>query len=97
MLFLSSGKTEMTDIIEIGHCNLDHDISSKRWRLERFTTKLPKPDLDRLLNKALRAPSFGGGFVISITMPYTKISSLGRLYFRATSIGKILCLVHAYV
>ena len=29
-----------------------------------------KADLDRLLNKALQAPSVGGGCVIPITVPY---------------------------
>ena len=36
-----------------------------------YTTYLSKPDLDRLLNKALQAPSFGGGCVIPITVPYS--------------------------
>ena len=31
---------------------------------------MSKSDLDRLLNKALQAPSFGGGCVIPITVPY---------------------------
>ena len=39
------------------HANRDHSTSSKRERSERFTTKLSKPDLDRLLNNALQAPS----------------------------------------
>ena len=47
-----------------------HATSSKRGPSERFTTKLSKPDLDRLLNKAFRAPSFGGGCVIPITLPF---------------------------
>ena len=54
----------------IGHGNRDHATSSKRGRLERFTTNLSKPDLYRLLNKALQAPSFVGGCVIPITVPY---------------------------
>ena len=29
-----------------------------------------KADLDRLLNKALQAPSLGGGCVIPISVPY---------------------------
>ena len=33
---------------------------------------MSKPDLDRLLNKALQAPSLGGGCVISMTLPYSK-------------------------
>ena len=43
--------------------------------LERFTTYayLSKPDLDRLLNKALQAPSVEGGCVMPITVPYTDI------------------------
>ena len=41
-----------------------------RGRLERFSTQLSKADLDRLLNKALQAPSAGGGCVIPITLPY---------------------------
>ena len=55
----------------VGHGNRDHETSSKRWRLEHFTTSMSKADLDRLLNKALRAPSFGGGCVIPITVPYS--------------------------
>ena len=54
----------------IGHGNQDHETSSNRGRFERFTTYLSKPDLDRLLNKALQAPSVGGGCVIPITVPY---------------------------
>ena len=56
----------------IGHDNHDHPTSSKRGRSERFTAKLSKPDLDRLLNNALQAPSSstGGGCVIPITVPY---------------------------
>ena len=53
----------------IGHNNRDHATSVKRGRLERFTTLLSKPDLDRLLNKALQAPSVGG-CLIPITVPY---------------------------
>ena len=52
----------------IGHGNRNHATSSNRWRLERFTTS----DWDRLLNKALQAPSFGGGCVSPITVPYLK-------------------------
>ena len=37
-------------------------------------TKLFKPDLERLSNKALQAPSFGEGCVISSTDPYTNAS-----------------------
>ena len=56
------------------HGDRDHETSFKRGRLERFTTILhsclgqSKPD--RLLNKVLPPPSFGGGFVIQITVPY---------------------------
>ena len=54
----------------IGHGNRYHETSSNRGRLERFTTWLFKTDLDRLLTKALQAPSIGGGCVIPITVPY---------------------------
>ena len=57
----------------IGHGNRVHETSSNRGRLERSTTFLSKPDLDRLLNKALQAPSVGGGCVIPITVPYYQI------------------------
>ena len=56
----------------IGHGNLVHETSN-RERLERFTTFLSKPDLDRFLNKALQAPSIGGGCVIPITVPYFNV------------------------
>ena len=56
----------------IGHGNRDHESSSARGRLDQFTTKLSNPDLDRLLNKALQAPSIGWGCVIPITVPYWK-------------------------
>ena len=54
----------------IGHSNRDHATSSKRGRSEHFTTSLSKADLDRLLYKALQAPSLGGGCMIPITFPY---------------------------
>ena len=53
----------------IGHSNRDH-TNSKRGPLEGFTTKLPKAELDRLLNKLLKAPSLGGDCVIPITVLY---------------------------
>ena len=40
-------------LLVIGHDNRDHETSSNRGRLERFTTYFSKPDLNRLLNKAL--------------------------------------------
>ena len=58
------------------HGNRDHETSSNRGRFERFTTQLSKPDLDRLLNKALQAPSVGGGCVIPITVPYQAHKSM---------------------
>ena len=39
------------------------------------------PNLDRLLNKAFRAPSFGGGCLIPITMPYKERLALLRDIF----------------
>ena len=35
-----------------------------------YIVYLSKPDLDRLLNKALQAPSLGGDCVIPTTVPY---------------------------
>ena len=55
----------------VWHGNRSHETSSNRGRLERFNTYLSKPDLDRLLNKALQSPSVGGGCVIPITVPYS--------------------------
>jgi len=55
----------------MGHSNRNHATSTKRGRLERLATKFSKPDLYKLLNKALQAPSLGGGCVIPITVPYT--------------------------
>ena len=55
----------------IGHGNRDHATSTKRWRLERFTAYLPKPDLDITLNKVLQTPSIGGGCVTPITARVT--------------------------
>ena len=46
-------------LVSIGNGNRDHETSSTRGRLEHFTTKLSNPDLDRLLNKVLQAPSIG--------------------------------------
>ena len=56
-------------VYPIGHSNRDHVTSSKRGRSERFTTYMSKADLERL-NKALQAPSLGGGCVIPITVPW---------------------------
>ena len=55
----------------IGHGNRDHETSSNRGRFERFTTPLSKPDLDRLLNKALQAPSVGGSSDYRALFHYT--------------------------
>ena len=49
----------------IGNSNRDPATSSKKGHSECFTT-----DLDRLLNKALQAPSFRGDSVILIAVPY---------------------------
>ena len=64
---------------------IGHETSSKRWRLERFTILLSKADLDRLLNKGLRAPSFGGGCLIPITVPYS-----ADLTFKSSNIANIV-------
>ena len=71
------------------HGNWDHEASSKRWRLERFTTQLSKPDLDILLNNTLRAPSVGGGCVIPITVPYSVSAKLAWKIGR----GKFQCCI----
>ena len=63
-------KLNKTFLNVLGHSNRDHATSSKRGRLERFTKQLSNPGLDKLLHKALQAPSFGGGCVILITVPY---------------------------
>ena len=47
-----------SQLILIGHGNRDHATSSKRW-------------LRQLSSKTLQAPSFGGVFVIPITVPYS--------------------------
>ena len=59
---------------QIGHGNSDHATSYKIGDLERFATKYSKPDLDRLLDKALPAPPFGGGCETLIIVPYSTIS-----------------------
>ena len=50
--------------------NRNHETFSKRGRLERFTKNLSKPNLDKVLNRALQAPSLAGDCVILITVPY---------------------------
>ena len=55
-------------MILIGHGNRDHATSYKRGRSEHFTAYFLRPDFDRLLNKA---PFFGRGWMISITVSYS--------------------------
>ena len=74
----------------IGHGNRDHETSSNRGRLEHSTTKLSKPDLDRLLIKALQAPSVGGSCVIPITLPYWE----GIRAFSKDALGQIVTQFH---
>ena len=58
----------------IGHGNRDHTTSSNRGRSsERLIQNLSKSALDHLCSKVFQAPSFGGGFVIPITVLYTWI------------------------
>ena len=38
----------MTASLSYDLANPNYETSSKRWRLERFTTQLSKPDLDKL-------------------------------------------------
>ena len=66
-------------MVLIGHGNRDHATSSNRWRLERFTTFLSKPDMDRLQNKTLQAPSVGGGCV----MPFIYYPNHVQIHFIA--------------
>ena len=55
--------------VTIGHSNRDPATSSKRWR-----SNLSKSVwLRQLCSKTLQAPSFGGGFVIPITVPYCSL------------------------
>ena len=80
---LYRNKQNYTDILRgkcvifdtIGYSNRDHTTYSKRGSSERFSTLLSKADLDRLLNKALQAPSLGGGCVIPIIVPYIYLIS----------------------
>ena len=48
-----------------------HATTSKRGRSERFIQKSFEVCLRQLCSKALQMPSFGGGFVIPITVPYS--------------------------
>ena len=54
----------------IGYSKRDHATFFWRERSECLTAQLSKPDLDRLQNKGLRAPSLGGGCVSPINVPY---------------------------
>ena len=67
-------KLRLRDPSSIGHGNQDHETTLKKGGLRRFTTWLSNPDLDRLLDKALQAPSTGWGCVIPIAAPYFKIN-----------------------
>ena len=59
------------DSVWIGHSNWDHATCPREGaRSALLHTQLSKADLDRLLNKAIQAPSLGGGCVIPITVPY---------------------------
>ena len=72
--------------------------SSNRGRFEHFTSLLSKPDLDRLLNKALQAPSVGGGCVIPITVPYRAPNQLFSIKDKRWRWEQyFIVMVHVYV